>query len=90
MVKRTDKNIIVGLDIGTRKWSPSLVRSGGPTRSNHRDRLASIARPEEKAWWSTSNRPQQSIQRAVEEAELMAGVEIDAVYAGIAGSHIPV
>ena len=30
----------------------------------------------------------QSIQRAVEEAELMAGVEIDAVYAGIAGSHI--
>jgi cell division protein FtsA len=30
----------------------------------------------------------QSIQRAVEEAELMAGCEIDAVYAGIAGSHI--
>ncbi len=30
----------------------------------------------------------QSIQRAVDEAELMAGCEIDAVYAGIAGSHI--
>ncbi len=30
----------------------------------------------------------QSIQRAVEEAELMAGCAIDAVYAGIAGSHI--
>ena len=30
----------------------------------------------------------QSIQRAVEEAELMAGCQIDAVYAGIAGSHI--
>jgi len=30
----------------------------------------------------------QSIQRAVEEAELMAGCEINAVYAGIAGSHI--
>ena len=30
----------------------------------------------------------QSIQRAVEEAELMVGCEIDAVYAGIAGSHI--
>jgi cell division protein FtsA len=29
-----------------------------------------------------------SIQRAVEEAELMAGCQIDAVYAGIAGSHI--
>jgi len=30
----------------------------------------------------------QSIQRAVEEAELMAGCQIHAVYAGIAGSHI--
>jgi cell division protein FtsA len=30
----------------------------------------------------------QSIQRAVEEAELMAGCEIVSVYAGIAGSHI--
>ncbi len=29
-----------------------------------------------------------SIRRAVEEAELMAGVEISAVYAGIAGGHI--
>ena len=29
-----------------------------------------------------------SIQRAVEEAELMAGCQIDSVYAGIAGSHI--
>ncbi|MES9848412.1 MAG: cell division protein FtsA, partial [Candidatus Thiodiazotropha sp.] len=29
-----------------------------------------------------------SIQRAVEEAELMAGCEIHSVYAGIAGSHI--
>ena len=30
----------------------------------------------------------QSIQRAVEEAELMVGGEIESVYAGIAGSHV--
>ena len=30
----------------------------------------------------------QTIQRAIEEAELMAGCGIDSVYAGIAGSHI--
>jgi cell division protein FtsA len=30
----------------------------------------------------------QSIQRAVEEAELMAGCEIRSVYASISGSHI--
>ncbi|MGB1880145.1 MAG: cell division protein FtsA, partial [Gammaproteobacteria bacterium] len=30
----------------------------------------------------------QSIQRAVEEAELMAGCEIHSVHAGIAGGHI--
>jgi cell division protein FtsA len=29
-----------------------------------------------------------SIKKAVEEAELMAGCEISAVYAGIAGGHI--
>lgn len=29
-----------------------------------------------------------SIQRAVQEAELMAGCEVRTVYAGIAGSHI--
>ncbi|MBF0220562.1 MAG: cell division protein FtsA, partial [Gammaproteobacteria bacterium] len=30
----------------------------------------------------------QSVQRAVEEAELMAGCQIHSVFAGIAGSHI--
>jgi cell division protein FtsA len=30
----------------------------------------------------------QSIQRAIEEAELMAGCQINSVYSGIAGSHI--
>ena len=30
----------------------------------------------------------QSIQRAIEEAELMAGCEIRSVFAGIAGSHV--
>ncbi|MBA4366736.1 MAG: cell division protein FtsA, partial [Desulfobacterium sp.] len=30
----------------------------------------------------------ESIQKAVEEAELMAGCEISSVYAGIAGGHI--
>lgn len=30
----------------------------------------------------------QSIQRAVEEAELMAGSQIRSVYVGIAGSHV--
>jgi len=30
----------------------------------------------------------QAIQRAIEEAELMAGCEIHSVYAGIAGSHV--
>lgn len=30
----------------------------------------------------------QSVQRAIEEAELMAGCQIDSVYVGIAGSHV--
>lgn len=88
MVKKTDKNIIVGLDIGTSKvvaivgeikddGSVEIVGLGShPSRGLKKGVVVNIE--------STVH----SIQRAVEEAELMAGVEIDSVYAGIAGSHV--
>lgn len=88
MPKRTDRNLIVGLDIGTSK-AVALVAEykadGGleligigsaPSRGLSRGVVVNI------------DSTVQSIQRAVEQAELMAGVEIDAVYTGIAGSHV--
>jgi cell division protein FtsA len=88
MVKKADKNLIVGLDIGTSKVVAIVgeTKPGGivevigighhPSRGLKRGVVVNIE--------STV----QSIQRAIEEAELMAGCEIHSVFAGIAGSHV--
>lgn len=88
MVKRTDKNTVVGLDIGTSK----VVAIVGEVKQDGEIEIVGIgshpSRGLKKGVVVNIESTVQSIQRAVEEAELMAGVEIDAVYAGIAGSHI--
>jgi cell division protein FtsA len=83
-----DKKMIVGLDIGTSKvvaivgeigleGSIEVVGIGShPSKGMKKGVVVNIE--------STV----QSIQRAVEEAELMAGCQIHSVYVGIAGSHI--
>jgi len=80
-------DIIVGLDIGTTKICAvvgevtentiKIVGVGShPSIGLRKGVVVNIE--------STVN----SIQKAIEEAELMAGCEIKSVYAGIAGSHI--
>lgn len=83
-----DSKMIVGLDIGTSKVVAivgAITEEGGleivgigshPSRGLKKGVVVNIE--------STV----QSIQRAIEEAELMAGCQIHSVYAGIAGSHI--
>lgn len=88
MVRKSDKNIIIGLDIGTSK----VVAIVGEVKPDDEIEIIGIgSHPSnglKKGVVVNIESTVQSIQRAVEEAELMAGVEIDAVYAGIAGSHI--
>jgi len=86
--RKNERNLIVGLDIGTSKVVAIVgeITNGGfievvgigshPSRGLKKGVVVNIE--------STV----QSIQRAVEEAELMAGCEIHSVYAGIAGSHV--
>jgi cell division protein FtsA len=88
MSQGPQKNMLVGLDIGTSKVVAivgEMTEEGGveivglgshPSRGMKKGVVVNIE--------STV----QSIQRAVEEAELMAGCRIHSVYAGIAGSHI--
>ena len=88
MSQGPQKNMLVGLDIGTSKVVAivgEMTAGGGveivglgshPSRGMKKGVVVNIE--------STV----QSIQRAVEEAELMAGCRIHSVYAGIAGSHI--
>jgi cell division protein FtsA len=79
--------IVVGLDIGTTKICAVVGEVGGdqvnviglgtyPSKGLRKGVVVNIE--------STV----QSIKKAVEEAELMAGYQITSVYAGIAGGHI--
>jgi cell division protein FtsA len=87
-VKKADKNLIVGLDIGTSKVA-AIVGAVSPAGELE---IIGIgyhpSRGLKKGVVVNIESTVQSIQRAVEEAELMAGCQIHSVYAGIAGSHI--
>jgi cell division protein FtsA len=88
MSRKTERNLIVGLDIGTSK----VVAIVGEITSDRQIEVIGIgshpSRGLKKGVVVNIESTVQSIQRAVEEAELMAGCEIHAVYAGIAGSHV--
>ncbi len=88
MSKKTSGNLIVGLDIGTSK----VVAIVGEVTVEGDIEIIGIgtqpSRGLKKGVVVNIESTVQSIQRAVEEAELMAGCQIRSVYAGIAGSHI--
>ncbi len=88
MAKKTDRNLIVGLDIGTSKVA-CIVGEINPEGDIAVVGLGSHAsKGLKKGVVVNLETTVQSIQRAIDEAELMAGCRINSVYAGIAGSHI--
>ncbi len=83
-----DRKMIVGLDIGTSKVV-AIVGEIGPDNSIEVVGIGSHpSRGLKKGVVVNIESTVQSIQRAVEEAELMAGCQIHSVFVGIAGSHI--
>ena len=81
-------NLIVGLDIGTSKVV-AIVGELGPDGELEIVGIGSHKSSGlKKGVVVNIESTVQSIQRAVEEAELMAGCNIHSVYVGIAGSHI--
>ncbi len=88
MSKKATNNLIVGLDIGTSKV---VAIVGEITVEGDIEIIGLGSRPSrglKKGVVVNIESTVQSIQRAVEEAELMAGCQIHSVFAGIAGSHI--
>lgn len=80
--------MIVGLDIGTSKV---VAIVGSITPEGELEIIGIGSHPSrgmKKGVVVNIESTVQSIQRAIEEAELMAGCQIHSVYAGIAGSHI--
>jgi cell division protein FtsA len=88
MSKKSESNLIVGLDIGTSK----VVAIVGEVTVEGEIEIIGVgtqpSRGLKKGVVVNIESTVQSIQRAVEEAELMAGCQIRSVYAGIAGSHV--
>jgi cell division protein FtsA len=86
--RKPEKSLVVGLDVGTSKivaivgesqpdGTVEVIGIGShPSTGLRRGVVVDMASTEH------------AIQRAVEEAELMAGCEIHSVFAGISGSHI--
>lgn len=88
MNETASENMIVGLDIGTSK----VVAIVGDINADGNLDIIGIgshrSRGLKKGTVVNIESTVESIQRAIEEAELMAGCQINSVYAGIAGSHI--
>jgi cell division protein FtsA len=88
MASDSGRKKIVGLDIGTSKVAAIV----GEITADGAIEIIGIgsarSRGLKKGVVVNIESTVQSIQRAVEEAELMAGCRIDEVYAGIAGSHV--
>ena len=87
-MKKPEKKLLVGLDIGTSK----VVAIVGEISLENEVEVVGIgshpSRGLKKGVVVNIESTVQSIRRAIEEAELMAGCEIHSVYAGIAGGHI--
>ena len=88
MAKREERKLLIGLDIGTSK----VVAIVGELSSENMLEVIGIgshpSRGLKRGVVVNIESTVQSIQRAIEEAELMSGCEINTVYAGIAGSHV--
>ncbi|AJD47389.1 cell division protein FtsA [Isoalcanivorax pacificus W11-5] len=88
MANSAQDRMIVGLDIGTSK----VVAIVGQVNAEGAMEIIGIgsqpSRGMKKGVVVDIEATVRSIQRAVEEAELMAGCQIHSVYAGIAGSHV--
>lgn len=88
MAKKSENSLVVGLDVGTSKivaivgeiqadGSVEVIGLGShPSPGIKRGVVVDMASTEH------------AIQRAVEEAELMAGCEIHSVFCGISGNHL--
>jgi len=88
MSKKDESKLIVGLDIGTSK----VLAIVGEVNSEDEVEIIGYghhpATGMRKGVVANIEETVTAIQRAVEEAELMAGCQIYSVFAGIAGAHI--
>lgn len=88
MTKAVERNLIIGLDVGTSK----VVAVVGEVTPDNQLSIVGVgsqnAKGMDKGGVNDLNLVSESIQRALDEAELMADCRISSVYLGISGKHI--
>lgn len=85
---KKDRDLIVGLDIGTTKICCVIADRDDDGKLNIIGIGTNKSRGLRKGVVVDIDSTVESIRASVEEAELMAGVEVDSAYVGIAGGHI--
>jgi len=88
MAKKPNKDLMVGIDIGTSKVVAMVGEMMGDGNLNIIGLGAHPSQGLKRGVVVNIESTVQSIQKAVEEAELMAGCQVYSAFTGIAGSHI--
>lgn len=88
MTKHADENIIVGLDIGTASVSALVGELLPDGQVNIIGAGSSPSRGMDKGGVNDLESVVKSVQRAVDQAELMAECKISNVFISLSGKHI--
>lgn len=85
-------SLIAGLDIGTTRTSAVIGELVGEDRRRPGLKILGVGQAKTSGlrgeFVTNIEETTESVRKALEEAELMAGVSVDRVYAGIAGEHV--
>ena len=85
-------NLIAGLDIGSTKTCAVIAEVEGDLRRRPELKIRGVGQAKttgmRREVVTHIEETTETIRRALKEAELMAGVRVDRVYAGISGEHI--
>jgi cell division protein FtsA len=88
MTRMARMNEIVGLDLGTTKIAAIIAEVGSDEEVKIIGVGTSPSEGLRRGVVVNLDKTVNSIVKAVQEAELMAGIEVESVFAGIAGDHI--
>jgi cell division protein FtsA len=86
------ERVIAGLDIGSAKTTVVIAEATGDMHRQPSIKILGVGQARttglRRGIVSDIEETTRSIKKAVEDAERMAGTEIDSIYAGIAGEHV--
>jgi len=88
MTKSLDRDLIVGLDIGTAQIKAVVGEITPDDKLSIVGVGTHVSRGMDKGGVNDLNLVVQAVQRAIDEAELMADCRVSSVYLGITGKHI--